>query len=86
MKLLQLIKQHPEVFYNSVLRRSETTPSNINRENHTRLYESVSVKDWIGVEAVITLPEYRSPLEGVIYCMETDHEVIMDFLAAYEEM
>lgn len=86
MKLLELIKQYPDEFYNSVMRRSITTPSQVNRDNHTRLYESVSVKDWVGVKSIITLPNYRKALEGVIYCMETDHEVITEFLDAYKDL
>tara|TARA_R100000541_G_C1897352_1_gene84009 strand:- start:55169 stop:55453 length:285 start_codon:yes stop_codon:yes gene_type:complete len=67
--LLEYIKLYPESFIATATRRSQTTPSQQNRTNHLFLAESISSKKWDYVESIITMPEYQSPLDGVVVCL-----------------
>lgn len=69
MTLLQYIKLYPEAFSRTAEMRSITTPSATNRSNHILLSEAIDSQDWDTVERVINLPEYQSPLDGVIACL-----------------
>ena len=65
MKLLDYIKMYPEGFTH----RSETTPSDLDRENHLTFSEGIENEDWKVVEDMINSPEYRKPLDGVVACL-----------------
>ena len=67
--LLEYIKLYPEAFIATATARSLTTPSKQNHNNHLLLVESISSGKWVYVGNIITMPEYQSPLDGVIACL-----------------
>lgn len=87
--LLEYIKLYPEAFIATAIRRSETTPSQQNRTNHLLLVESISSGKWGCVENIITMPEYQSPLDGVVVCLNTygnlPHDVCVGIYESWVE-
>lgn len=67
--LLEYIKLHPEAFIATATRRSQTTPYQQNRANHLLLAKSISGEKWDNVTNIISMPEYQSPLDGVVVCL-----------------
>ena len=67
--IFEYIKQYPEAFMDSALRRSHTSPSNINVSNHKRFIQCIEQEQWVSLEVLINSPEYRSPLDGVVVCL-----------------
>lgn len=85
LTVLDAIKQYPQHFQLACLGRAGTTPSDVNRENHIDLAGGIEVKAWDVVKTILDNPEYRKPLEGVIYCLgnyssidNSIHHVIVD--------
>lgn len=82
-KLVEVILKHKEIFTKSVERRRET--STFNKGLHFLMLVSLEKGDLQIVEELITSEEYQKPLEGVIYCMNTDPDTIQEFLNARGE-
>lgn len=69
--LLDSIKAYPEVWIDTALMRSNTTPSILNREYHLLLVGFIEGEKWEDAEEVLTAYGYRKPLEGVVFCLNT---------------
>lgn len=69
-RLLEQVKKYPTDFQIAIAARSKTTPSEVNRANHIALYTHIGLEEWDEALAVMSKPEYRRPLEGVVYCLE----------------
>ena len=78
MKLLAYIKMYPEGFIQTIIHRSETTPSDRNRENHLTFAEAIEEGYWEVVEDMINSLEYRKPLDGVIACLVSNSGLDFD--------
>lgn len=84
-KLLDLIKQHTELFADSVTRRRETSTGN--KELHTKMLELLSAEDWEGVYGMLLDDWYQKPLHGVICCLcDSDMAVKVKFYDCWEEI
>lgn len=69
--IFEYIKQYPEAFIDSALRRSHTSPSNINVSNHKRFMQCIEQEQWDDLELLINSTEYRTPLDGVVVCLDS---------------
>ncbi len=67
--IFEYIKQYPEAFMDSDLRRSHTSPSDINVSNHKLFIQCIEQEQWNDLELLINSSEYRSPLGGVVVCL-----------------
>lgn len=72
--LLEAIKQHPDTFIYTLQSRASTTPSESNKRNHMLLAAHISGDNWEGVSEIIQKPQYRSGLEGVVFCLNMDYD------------
>lgn len=68
--LLDAIKLYPAQFINTLKARAMTTPCEVNKSNHLLLALNIKTGHWERVEHILTLPEYRKPLDGVVYCLK----------------
>lgn len=76
--VLCAIQKFPSVFVYSLQRRSSTTPSEYNREQHSILIEMIKAQDWKGVEEVINKDEYYEALDGVVRCLRRTEEFTLE--------
>lgn len=67
--ILEAIKDNQVQFISTCLARSKTTPSHLNRINHTEMAEAINTENWDKVEGLLSSSIYRGPLEGVVYCL-----------------
>lgn len=71
VSVLHAIKLYPEEFKSALLARRSTSPITVNKKNHLKLHDAIEIMDWDAVDKIITNPEYRNPLKGVILCLNT---------------
>lgn len=68
--ILEAIKLYPQKFIDTLQRRADTTPSEVNRENHLSLVSYIEQEDDLCIVLQLLDPTYYNPLEGVIFCLE----------------
>ena len=76
--LMDVIKEHPESFIDTCHGRANTTPSMENRKNHLNLAFLIEKKEWEMAAHIITHPDYRKPLNGVVVCLQTYSSIPRD--------
>lgn len=76
--LMDVIKYHPGCFIDTCYGRANTTPSMENRKNHLNLAFLIEKKDWEHAAVIITHPDYRRPLNGVVICLRTYSNIPRD--------
>ena len=81
-KMSKLIMMYPE-FLDSCYGRMRTSIQN--KLLHSAMITAIEVQDRQHVEEVLMNCQYYVPLEGVIYCMDVEFEIMTDFIEAYEE-
>ncbi len=54
--IFEYIKQYPEAFVDSALRRSQTSPSNLNVNNHKYFMQCIEQGQWDRIEVLINSP------------------------------
>lgn len=68
--IFEAIKKYPMEFMATVSSRAGTTPSEVNRRNHTALQAAIQTQNWEKVKELIQNPAYYAALNGVVYCLE----------------
>lgn len=76
--LMDIIKDHPDCFVATCYGRAGTTPSAENRKNHLNLAVLIEKKEWEMAARIITHPDYRRPLNGVVVCLRTYSNIPRD--------
>lgn len=76
--LMDVIKEHPDCFVDTCHGRAGTTPSAENRKNHLNLAFLIEKKEWEMAAHIITNPDYRNPLNGVVVCLQTYSSIPRD--------
>jgi hypothetical protein len=85
--LLEAIKQHPEEFISTCKSRARTTPNQTNRFNHLSLSVAIRLADWDAAASLLLEPDYRKPLEGVVFCLDMgyDYSIKSKIIELFEE-
>lgn len=83
-KLIELIKQNKDCFFNSVSNRMYTSVAN--KDKHAMVLAALSMCNYRLLEELFLDRWYHKPLEGVIYCMECDFELKMKFIEAFGDV
>ena len=87
--ILQAIQNYSGSFVSTIEARKTTSPSPINRENHSKLIVAIKNENWDEVQSIITLPRYQSAFRGVIFCLSRyssiDDELWLDIADLYEK-
>jgi hypothetical protein len=81
-KMSELIMKHPE-FLDCCEKRLDT--SSTNKLLHQAVIDCINAGDTEGVKTMLSYPFYNRPLKGIIFCMDTHHEVIDEFYQAFNE-
>ena len=69
--LMDVIREFPNEFINTCHGRAGTTPSIENRKNHLNLAYCIENERWDHAAVIVSHPEYRRPLNGVVICLMT---------------
>ena len=77
-KMVELIQQNENAFYNSSIIRQLT--SQANKTLHELMILEIDNKDWQHVAELLENKFYHKPLEGVIFCMEVDLDTKQNML------
>ena len=77
-KLIDLIKLHKDDFFQSVSNRMYS--SVYNKGKHSIVLSALVVDDYKLLEELLSDIQYRTPLEGVIYCMECEFDIKSKFI------
>ena len=87
--LLDIMKDYPQDYADTAIRRSETTPSSFNRNRHKMLACALKSGDWDAVECLFNDQQYRKGLEGVVICVNSysdlDSDIILQGLDLFRE-
>ena len=80
-KMSALIMKHPEFLVSCYKRQSTTTR---NKLLHDVMITAIEAGDRQHVEEALSNRWYKAPLEGVIYCMDTEFDVVNEFIKVFE--
>lgn len=81
-KMATLIMKHPEFLVACYKRQSTSTR---NKQLHDVMITAIEAGDRQHVEEALSNRWYKPPLEGVIYCMDTEFDVVRKFIKVFEE-
>lgn len=81
-KISKLIMAYPEFLDACYIHMSTSIQ---NKTLHCAMITAIEAWDRQHVEEVLMNRHYYAPLEGVIYCMDVEDDVTLDFIDAYEE-
>ncbi|CAL9966464.1 hypothetical protein VPHF99_0113 [Vibrio phage F99] len=73
--ILEAIQQYPDQFIDTINARANTTPSETNKFNHLMMSSLIQKQNWYTVSERLSHNNYRKPLEGVIFCLDTYSEI-----------
>lgn len=85
-RLVDLIKQHTDLFLDSVERRMGT--STHNKCTHQEVIDVIEASDWVELTELLKNPWYfHKPLSGVVYCLsDEDYDIKDSFILAFEQI
>lgn len=73
--LLEAIQAYPDQFISTCRARANTTPNAANETNHLFMAHWIKKEMWDFVADLLIDPFYRSPLEGVVFCLDRYSEI-----------